>query len=229
MASSEAPYIPRGFQNENSTNTFDKYQIPGGFIIEMNGEVFNFVDSFYVSPMVNDEERETVHKALRNYVRNIISIDTLKEIVASPGRYTSLGQAISAEPVVEKVDHPAHYNTYKGLEIIDLVEQLNFNRGNAIKYIARAGLKDPSTEIQDLEKARWYVNRELTRIKDVGDKYSWTADATELIEQMNYNRGSAVNFVSHAGTFDASKADEDLVHAIVFLDREINRMKKLEE
>lgn len=63
------------------------------------------------------------------------------------------------------VDHPAHYNSYRGLEVIDLVEQMNFNRGNAVKYIARAGFKSPEKEVEDLEKARWYIDREIQRIK----------------------------------------------------------------
>lgn len=67
----------------------------------------------------------------------------------------------------DPVDHPAHYTAYKGLEIIDLTEQMNFNRGNAIKYIARAGLKNPTAaaEIEDLEKASWYVRREIERLR----------------------------------------------------------------
>jgi len=52
----------------------------------------------------------------------------------------------------DPVNHPSHYTAYVGLEIIDLTEQMNFNRGNAVKYIARAGLKDPETELQDLER-----------------------------------------------------------------------------
>lgn len=68
----------------------------------------------------------------------------------------------------DRVNHPKHYNAYKGLEIIELVEQMNFNRGNAVKYITRAGLKDPSTEIEDLEKARWYIDREIQRLKTNG-------------------------------------------------------------
>jgi len=65
----------------------------------------------------------------------------------------------------DPVNHPSHYTAYVGLEIIDLTEQMNFNRGNAVKYIARAGLKDPDTELQDLEKAQWYITREIERIK----------------------------------------------------------------
>lgn len=64
----------------------------------------------------------------------------------------------------DSVNHPSHYTAYRGLEVIDLTEQMNFNRGNAIKYIARAGLKDPETEVEDLKKARWYVDREIARL-----------------------------------------------------------------
>ena len=47
----------------------------------------------------------------------------------------------------DPVNSPAHYTAYKGLEVIDLTEQMNFNRGNAVKYICRAGLKDSGTLI----------------------------------------------------------------------------------
>lgn len=66
----------------------------------------------------------------------------------------------------EAVNHPSHYHAASGLEVIDVIEAwaLNFNRGNALKYLARAGHKDPSTERQDLEKALWYIERELERL-----------------------------------------------------------------
>lgn len=64
------------------------------------------------------------------------------------------------------VHHPNHYTAYKGLEIIDLTEQMNFCRGNAVKYIARAGLKSKEHEIQDLQKAAWYINREIERLEN---------------------------------------------------------------
>ena len=57
---------------------------------------------------------------------------------------------------------------YKGkVEVIDAIEAwgLNFHRGNAIKYIARAGKKNKETEIEDLEKAVWYINREIQRLE----------------------------------------------------------------
>ena len=67
----------------------------------------------------------------------------------------------------ENVNHPSHYLADSGIEVIDAIEawNLNFSRGNAIKYIARAGIKNPDKEIEDLEKAVWYINREIDRIR----------------------------------------------------------------
>lgn len=70
-----------------------------------------------------------------------------------------------AVPVNDPVEHPSHYVGFSnGAEVIDIVEHLNFNRGNAIKYLARAGAKNPDTEVEDLKKAAWYVARELERL-----------------------------------------------------------------
>ena len=66
----------------------------------------------------------------------------------------------------DEVNHPAHYTAYEGFEVIQLTEQMNFNRGNAVKYIARAGLKSYDTEIQDLKKAAWYLQREIERVSN---------------------------------------------------------------
>lgn len=63
------------------------------------------------------------------------------------------------------IDHPKHYNAHpSGIECITIVEQFNFNLGNAIKYIWRAGLKSEAV-LTDLEKARWYINREIERLQ----------------------------------------------------------------
>jgi len=66
----------------------------------------------------------------------------------------------------DAVRHPAHYTTGK-IECIDFItdKKLNFCRGNAIKYIVRAGLKDPSKEVEDLEKAVFYLEREIEDLK----------------------------------------------------------------
>lgn len=64
----------------------------------------------------------------------------------------------------DNVNSPAHYTAYP-VEVIELTEHMNFCRGNAVKYISRAGLKDPAKEIEDLMKARWYIDREITRLE----------------------------------------------------------------
>jgi hypothetical protein len=62
------------------------------------------------------------------------------------------------------VDHPKHYNAGK-FEVIDVIEdwKLGFVLGNSVKYIARANHK--GNTLQDLEKAAWYLNYEIARLK----------------------------------------------------------------
>ena len=66
-------------------------------------------------------------------------------------------------PNESKVNHPSHYN--KGIETIDYIESWNmdFNIGNVIKYVTRAGYKD--NKLEDLEKAKWYLEREINKAK----------------------------------------------------------------
>lgn len=65
----------------------------------------------------------------------------------------------------DPVNHPAHY-TYGKIEVIDYIEDKGFgyNLGNAVKYISRAGKKNPDTLIEDLNKAIWYIKREIKRL-----------------------------------------------------------------
>lgn len=68
----------------------------------------------------------------------------------------------------DPVNHPSHYTSHpSGVECIEITEHFNFNIGNAIKYLWRAGLKS-SNPLEDLAKANWYVNREIERIKKGG-------------------------------------------------------------
>lgn len=76
-----------------------------------------------------------------------------------------------ANPKQDRVNHPSHYTQHpSGVECIDIVEHMNFNRGNAIKYVWRAGDKvlDNMTKeaatLEDLKKARFYLDREIKRL-----------------------------------------------------------------
>lgn len=70
----------------------------------------------------------------------------------------------------DNVNHPKHYNAGQ-IEVIEAIEDwgLDYHRGNAVKYIARAGKKNPKTEIEDLKKALWYLNRKITLLVSARD------------------------------------------------------------
>ncbi len=68
------------------------------------------------------------------------------------------------EHEVDPVNHPLHYTKHpSGVECIEITEHMNFCLGNAVKYLWRAADKDDI--IEDLEKAKWYINREIERLQ----------------------------------------------------------------
>ena len=78
------------------------------------------------------------------------------------------------EQVSNKVDHPSHYTWLKekcGIEVIDITRHLDFDKGNAIKYILRSGYKEEKgytsnqKEIEDIKKAIWYLNDKLKMLE----------------------------------------------------------------
>ena len=66
----------------------------------------------------------------------------------------------------DAVNHPSHY-TDGNIEVIEHSEdkKLDYCLGNAVKYISRAGKKDPAKEIEDLQKADWYINRRIMELE----------------------------------------------------------------
>lgn len=69
-----------------------------------------------------------------------------------------------SEVAADAVNHPRHYASHpSGVECITVAEHMGFNLGNVLKYIWRADEK--GAPIQDLEKARWYLDREIARRK----------------------------------------------------------------
>ena len=75
-----------------------------------------------------------------------------RDNVSHPAHYTSLGS------VCKRCGHP--------IEAIDVTELFNFNLGNVIKYVWRAGLK--GSLVEDLRKAQWYLQREVERLSRGG-------------------------------------------------------------
>lgn len=70
----------------------------------------------------------------------------------------------------DPVNHPSHYTSGK-IEVIDFIEdqKLDFHLANAVKYICRAGKKNPEKTQEDLEKAVWYINRYIGHVLNGGD------------------------------------------------------------
>lgn len=66
----------------------------------------------------------------------------------------------------DAVNHPKHYTSHpSGVECIDIVEHMTFNLGNVVKYLWRAGLKGSEPTLRELEKARWYLDREIEKLR----------------------------------------------------------------
>lgn len=77
----------------------------------------------------------------------------------------------------DAVNHPPHYTRHPaGIEVIEITEHEGFCLGNAIKYLLRAGVKGGKDKyVEDLEKAKWYVDREIHRFRREGNLSGWRA------------------------------------------------------
>lgn len=130
----------------------------------------------------------------------------------------------------DPVNHPAHYTTGK-IEVIDFItdKKLDFCRGNAVKYIVRAGLKDPAKEIEDLKKARWYLDhyiqmkeKELNAGDPDGDEY-----AKRIKDALIKYRNETISNSKNVGGY----VDRDCFAEIINTDDccIVNQMKPLQE
>lgn len=129
----------------------------------------------------------------------------------------------------DAVKNPSHY-TGKKYEVISFIEDrgLGYCLGNVAKYICRAGKKypgDSQKELQDLNKAKWYLERRLTEDNtvDVEDQ-KFKIDVNDFIEdqELNYNRGEIIRCIS---TWCADNVEVNLKISLALLDSEIHRME----
>lgn len=74
---------------------------------------------------------------------------------------------VTTQDCFDPVSKPSHYTEGRKYEPIDVIEdwELGFHLGNALKYISRAGRKDPAKEIEDLKKAGWYIERRIKQLR----------------------------------------------------------------
>lgn len=78
------------------------------------------------------------------------------------------------QPVEDDVNHPSHYQSESGLEVIEAIEAfvsdpVAYMLGNVMKYISRGGKKDGNPQVKDLRKARWYLDRAIAYLEKHGD------------------------------------------------------------
>jgi thymidylate synthase (FAD) len=113
---------------------------------------------------------------------------------------------------VERINHPPHYGGDTVYEAIKVIEawKLNFNLGNAAKYICRAGQKPGAQTLEDLQKAAWYLNREIEKLKGAATMRINVLDHgyVELVEAWGCGKGGI-------RTPDDCHADSDYERGIV--------------
>lgn len=139
-------------------------------MIQMANAVIFAFDKLKANEKVNEYIATDTHQEYEQFVKdalNDLSPQDQQNVAAALRENPSLIDGLFTEQPEENdpVNHPSHYTRYKGIEIIQLTRQMDFNKGNAVKYIARAGHKDTAKEIEDLEKAIWYIKDEIAMLK----------------------------------------------------------------
>ncbi len=110
-------------------------------------------------------QRGAAYRAFESeYMKKEIKFVKLPDPFETPLEF--MDKHTSPAPPVDVVNNPPHY-TSSGIQPIEAIEAwgLGFNLGNCVKYCSRAGKKDPTKHIEDLEKAAFYLNREIANLK----------------------------------------------------------------
>ena len=121
--------------------------------------------------IINNRTGKEIPNAMNFYTERIKDLEPLD---VDAGDIDEVEETVVIE---DKVNHPSHYTWLKqlcGIEVIDITRHLDFDLGNAIKYILRAGKKPINKSnfnlnvaaIQDLKKAMWYINDKINMLED---------------------------------------------------------------
>ena len=118
------------------------------------------------TPVAQEEltpaERLEASEKINSEVMQTASIMTPRELAEKVAQGRAKERKV--KPKADMVNHPPHYTSHpSGVECIQITEHMGFNLGNALKYIWRADLK--GSAVEDLEKAIFYINRELEKRK----------------------------------------------------------------
>lgn len=110
----------------------------------------------------------------------------------------------------DPINNPSHYAEGRRYETIDVIEdwQLGYRLGNAVKYISRAGRKDPAKIAEDLKKAIWYVNREIEALE--GARSSYNTSYQDVLQDAAYEAANGSEPLYEYGVPD-DDVDTDLL------------------
>ena len=115
----------------------------------------------------------------------------------------------------DPIHNPSHYAAGRKYETIEVIEDwdLSYRLGNSVKYISRAGRKDPAKTVEDLKKARWYLDREIEALEGARVPYSVTYE--EILEDQAAAAAAGVAAAGVAAAAGASDAGAASAFTIV--------------
>jgi len=126
-------------------------------LAEMKARKDQAWDAYHAAHRLSQETAAAWEDAHAEYETALRRVDA--EWRAAEKKHQS---ALKEKPATDPVNHPTHYTAHpSGVECIQVTEHMGFCLGNAVKYIWRADLK--ANALEDLRKARWYLNREIER------------------------------------------------------------------
>ena len=157
-------FINKGYPYNDIENAMDRLLKDGPLYLNDHYVCFAFPEDHdgFGSQLLNhvsDENKQLRDLIVPKYIQEALAANEQAAEAQKPGQPLVV---VGQNPAVHS---PSHY-TRGGIETIDFIEAkgLNFHLGNVVKYVSRAGFKQDAL-IQDLEKALWYLNREIKRIK----------------------------------------------------------------
>lgn len=153
----------------NNLKINDDNIVSNGDILTVRLNKDTKVDVINSCNIINNRTGKEIPNAMNFYIERIKDIEPLN---VDAGDIDEVEETVNIE---DKVNHPSHYTWLKdicGIEVIDITRHLDFDLGNAIKYILRAGHKseegydDTAKEIEDLQKAVFYINDKIKLLND---------------------------------------------------------------
>lgn len=153
----------------NNLKINDDNIVSNGDILTVRLNKDTKVDIINSCNIINNRTGKEIPNAMNFYIERIKDIEPLN---VDAGDIDEVEETVNIE---DKVNHPSHYTWLKdicGIEVIDITRHLDFDLGNAIKYILRAGHKseegydDTAKEIEDLQKAVFYINDKIKLLND---------------------------------------------------------------